>query len=83
MYQLTFYGFVSGTEGGSVFIKRNDDQLCKAWLEYDDDVDTATCTAIAELTMDDSVRVTGNNNNPSVLRGASFSGFNGFLIYDS
>ena len=83
MYQLTFYGLVSGTAGGNVFIKRNDDRLCQAWLSYDDIGDTATCIAIAELTTGDSVRVTGDSADPSALRGDSWSGFTGFLIYDS
>ena len=83
VYQLTFYGLVAGTDGGHVFIKSNDDILCKAWLSGNDNADTATCTAIAKLTRDDSVRVTGKNDYPSTLTGGSFSGFNGFLIYDS
>ena len=83
VYQLTFYGIVSGSDGGNVYIKRNDDQLCKGWLDVSNNGDTATCTAIAELTTGDSVRVTGDSADPSALRGDSFSGFTGFLIYDS
>ena len=82
VYLLTFYGLVTGNEGGNIFIKQNDNFLCKAWLRYDLEHSTSTCTAIAELTTDDSVRVTGDNAYPSALRGDSFSGFAGFLIYD-
>ena len=81
VYQLTFYGMVAGHNAGSVYIKRNDDVLCQGWLRPNEIVDTATCTAIAELTTGDSVRVTGNSADPSDLRGALSSGFNGFLIY--
>ena len=83
VYLLTFYGLVQGTDGGGVWIKRNDDVLCTAWLDNDNVSDTATCTAIAELTTGDSVRVTGNSDDPSALRGDTHSGFAGFLIYDS
>ena len=82
VYQLTFYGLVPGTDGGTVYIKRNDEFLCAGWLENDQVQDTSMCTAVAELTTGDSVRVTGHSADPSALRGASYSGFNGFLIYD-
>ena len=49
----------------------------------DDSGSTGACTAIAELTTGDSVRVTGDSANPTVLRGDRYSGFTGFLIYDS
>ena len=83
VYQLTFYGLVATGDGGSVYIKQNDDILCQGWLRNQVSVDTATCTAIAELIEGDSVRVTGNSDNPADLRGALQSGFTGFLIYDS
>ena len=82
VYLLTFYGLVQGTDGGTVFIKRNDDRLCKAWLDHDNSIDIGTCTAIAELTTSDSVQVTGDSSEPSTLRGNLYSGFTGFLIYD-
>ena len=55
--------------------------LCQAFLW--EQLNTATCTTIAELTEGDSVRVTGRSSDPSDLRGGLNSGFTGFLIYDS
>ena len=83
VYVLTFYGMPSSSDGGHVSIKRNDDILCRAWLTSEGTFDTATCTVVAELTTDDSVRVTGDSSDPSALEGDSWSGFTGFLIYDS
>ena len=82
-YLLTFYGLVQGSDGGNVWIKQNDDIICRGYLRDNQQFDTATCTAIAQLTTSDSVRVTGNSDNPSTLRGGNQSGFVGFLIYDS
>ena len=83
VYQLTFYGLVAVTDVGDVYVKRNDDVLCQAFLRGNEVHDTATCTVVAELTTGDSVRVTGNSAYPTVLRGESWSGFAGFLIYDN
>ena len=70
VYLLTFYGIVTRPEGGNIFIKQNDDILCKCWLNNADY--TSTCTAVEELTTGDSVRVTGDNNESSALRGNSY-----------
>ena len=83
VYVLTVYGLVVGTNGGNVHIKRNDDILCSGFLNNNDNLSTSTCTAVAELTTEDSVRVTGDSSNLPNLRGDSWSGFTGFLIYDS
>ena len=82
VYQLTFYGLVATNDGGHVYIKQNDNILCRGYLRPEQ-YDTATCTAIAELIEGDSVRVTGDTNVPADLNGASQSGFTGVLIYDS
>ena len=83
VYQLTFYGLVAVTDVGDAYVKRNDDILCQAFLRGNEVCDTATCTVVAELPTVDSVRVTGNSAYPTVLRGESWSGFAGFLIYDN
>ena len=80
---LTFYGLVQGSNGGTIYIKRNDDTMCQGYLQSGQHFDTSTCTAIAELKEGDSVRVTGTSGDPADLTGASYSGFAGFLIYDS
>ena len=79
---LTLYGLIAGTDSGNIYIKQNDDVLCQGYLRPEQ-YDTATCTAIAELTEGDSVHVTGSSIDPSILRGDLYSGFAGFLIYDS
>ena len=81
VYVLTVYGLLTGSDYGGIYIRQNDNILCKGYLREHDD--TATCTAVAELIVGDSVRVTGESGNPSALRGDSWSGFTGFLIYDS
>ena len=81
IYLLTFYGLVQGIDGGNVYIKRNDDVLCSGWLRSDQQYDSTSCTAIAQLTTFDSVRVTGSNGDPADLRGNSYSGFAG-VLYD-
>ena len=81
VYALTVYGLLAGSDPGDVDIQKNDVTLCHGHL-FEHHF-TATCTAIGELTTDDSVRVTGRSSNTSALRGASVSGFTGFLIYDS
>ena len=82
VYLLTFYGLLAGTDGGDVYIKQDDNVLCQGWFKENDTRDTSMCTAIAELTTNDSVRVTGNSDNPSTLRNI-VSGFAGYLICDS
>ena len=82
VYQLTFYGLVATNDGGHVYIKQNDKILCRGYLRPEQ-YDTATCTAIAELTESDSVRVTRDSDDPADLRGVTETGFTGFLIYDS
>ena len=67
VYQLTFFGLLAGSDDGNIYIRRNDDVLCQSYLL--EQHNTAMCTAVAELTDGDSVRVTGTNNNPADLRG--------------
>ena len=83
VYVLTFYGLMAGTDSGSIYIKQEDNVLCQGWFQGNEESSTSTCTAIAELTEGDSVRVTGSSANPTSLRGGLQSGFAGFLLYDS
>ena len=80
VYHFTFYGLVATGDGGPALIKHNDDVLCQCWLRNGPHVDTSTCTAIVELEVGDSVRVTGSSGNPAGIRGGLQSGFTGFLI---
>ena len=66
---------------GTLFIKNNDIELCQMWVNPAAD-DTGSCSAIAQLAVGDSVRVTGSSANPATLH--SFcSGFIGHIISDN
>ncbi len=59
-------------------LRRGDDVLCQQWIL--DQVGTEfTCTTIVELFLNDSVRVTGNNDNEAEIQGG-YAGFSGHLI---
>ena len=68
-------------ESGDIYIKNNDDVLCRTWVDIVDN-GAATCTAIAELAIGDSVRVTGVSGNPAGIQ-AAYSGFAGHIISDN
>ncbi len=74
------YG-LSYNDDGQLLIKRNDEVLCTAYVRMDggSGAYTSTCTAIVELLMTDSVRVTGNSDDPASIQ-ATYSGFAGHLI---
>ena len=87
VYLLTIYA-KAPTDGddGDMYIKRNDDILCTAQITSANrdpadhkGKDTGTCTTIVELTPADTVRVTGNTDNPALID-AGYSGFAGHLI---
>ena len=78
-YILTVYAVTTATNSGPMYIKRNDDILCQARITYDRQADTGTCTAIVELKVDDSVRVTGDSSNPATISGSE-SGFVGHYV---
>ena len=75
------YATSAGITNGPMFIKNNDDELCRAYVVSDGSVDTATCSAIAELSVGDSVRVTGDSSDPGVIQ-ADGSGFVGHIIIE-
>ena len=61
-------------------LRNNDDILCETWITAASDVaTTGTCTAVAELVVGDSVRVTGSSDDPANIAGRD-SGFAGFII---
>ena len=79
VYVLTVYAATATTNSGPMYIKNNDDILCQTNITQDGKFDTGTCTAIVELTTDDSVRVTGATSDPAVIEG-NHSGFVGHYI---
>ena len=83
VYFLTVYATTAGTNFGPMFIKNNDDILCTAHItDGAEDRATGTCSVIAELAVDDSVRVMGDSGDPAEIE-ADYSGFAGHIINDN
>ena len=83
VYFLTVYAITARTDFGPMFIKNNDDVLCQAYItDGATDVDTGTCSAIVELAVGDSVRVTGDSSDTAAIQ-AEYSGFAGHIINDN
>ena len=88
LYLLSVYGNSGDFNGGAgpIFIKKNDDILCKMWITSGNSgtdcvgTDTNSCTAIAELTPEDSVRVTGSSDDPALIIAGHGAGFVGHII---
>ena len=88
LYLLSVYGTSGTTTGhtGPVFIKKNEDIVYQMRItggnSRDDDVgtDTNSCIAVAEVTPSDSVRVTGNTDDPAFIYATHGAGFVGHLI---
>ena len=79
VYVLTVYAVTTTANAGPMYIKKNDDILCRAQITEGGAQDTGTCTAIVELTIDDSVRVTGDSSDPAEIQ-VDKSGFVGHYI---
>ena len=79
VYVLTVYAAATNQANGPMYIKKNDDILCYAYITQGGQADTGTCTAIVQMTLGDSVRVTGDSSNPAIVSG-SRSGFVGHYI---
>ncbi len=75
-YLLTTYVWHNTDNNEELYLKRNDEVLCAGNLN---DPAMATCTAVAELYIGDSVRVTGDSADPAVIQ-AFYSGFAGHII---
>ena len=80
-YLLTVYAITVGTDGGPMYIKKNDAVLCSAWV-VEANAYTATCSAVTQLAVGDSVRVTGSSSNPATIQ-APYCGFVGHIISDN
>ena len=82
MYVLTVYGVPLHTQSGPIFIKNNDQVLCQGFITTGTGYEAGTCTAVAQLAIGDSVRVTGDSADPATIQDA-FSGFTGHIISDN
>ena len=80
VYLLTTQAITEGTLGGHMFIKKNDEILCQTYV-YPADAYASSCSAVAQLAAGDSVRVTGNSDQPASID-AAYSGFAGHIISD-
>ena len=79
VYLLTVYAVTIKANSGPMYIKNNDDILCRAQITEGGEFDTGTCTAIVELSLGDSVRVTGLSSDPAIIREGQ-SGFVGHYV---
>ena len=79
VYVFTVYAVTNTVDAGPMFIKNNDDVLCRARITVNGQADTGTCTAIVELTVGDSVRVTGDSSDTAAII-EDQSGFVGHYI---
>ena len=79
VYVFTVYAVTTRQSNGPMYIKSGGTILCEARITENDADDTATCTAIVELTVDDLVRVTGDTNDRTFISGSN-SGFVGHYI---
>ena len=78
VYLLTAYA-VSYNLDGPMYIKNNDVVLCSTWITHAG-TETTTCSAVAQLAIGDSVRVTGESDNPATIDGKYACGFVGHII---
>ena len=84
LYLLSVYGRAVD-EAGYIIIKKNDDVICRGHITGGNGgsdnfgLDMGGCTGIAELVPGDSVRATGNTDDPARIAGGE-SGFIGHLI---
>ena len=81
IYLFATYALTVGGFNGAMFIKKNDQILCRAEVGDGETWHAAACTAVAELTPEDSVRVTGEGSRPVTIYRES-SGFAGHLIQE-
>ena len=81
VYLLTVYATTAAISNGPIFIKSNDAVLCQGYVTSTSGQETAACTAVAELAVGDSVRVTGDSDAPAVIY-ADTAGFAGHIIVE-
>ena len=82
VYLLTVYAVPTQEQNGEMYIKNNDVILCTGYITAGTGYEAGTCSAIAELVVGDSVRVTGNSGGPAVMN-APYCGFTGHIISDN
>ena len=84
LYLLSMYARTAD-DSGDLFVRKNDEVVCRTQVTGGNGGsdalghDTGTCTGIAELVPEDSVRVTGTSDDPARIA-AGKSGFIGHLI---
>ena len=81
VYLLTVYAIATPDQDGPVIIKNNDVELCRTWVAATS-IETGTCSAVAQLAVGDSVRVTGDSSFAATIE-AVYSGFVGHIISDN
>ena len=71
VYVFTVYAVTTTQSNGPMYIRSGGATLCEARITEGGQTETATCTAIAELTTDNLVRVTGDTNDRTFISGGN------------
>ena len=82
-YQFNMHIRSQGTDNGSIYVKKNDERICSAWIDADKKSkrrDMAACSVVTELVPGDKVKVTGESSNRGKITGNKM-GFSGIIIY--
>ena len=79
-YMFNMHVRSKGTDSGHIFIKKNDAEICAAWVSQGGGWDISACSAVTQLVPGDKVKVTGDDSYPAEIT-ASHNGFSGILIY--
>ena len=79
VYAFTVYAVTTKQSNGPLYIKNGGTILCEAFVTQNGQHETATCSAIVELTTDDLIRVTGAASDHAFIEGGS-SGLVGHYI---
>ena len=81
VYMLMVYTYQVPDQKGPMFIKSNDIDLCRMWVNPEVDA-TGACSAVAQLVIGDSMRGTGSSVDPTTLN-EFYSGFVSHIISDN
>ena len=82
VYLLTVYGVPRHTDDGPIYIKNNNAVLCRGFISKESGYEAGTCTAVAQLAVGDSVRVTGESSWRGYVQ-QLYTGFAGHIISDN
>ena len=80
-YQFNMHVRGLGVDDGSIYIVKNKERICDAWVDNVKNLwDNTACSVVTELVPGDKVKVIGENSNRGKISGNKM-GFSGILIY--